>query len=227
VSPEQQARPEPEPPDGEAPAEARRVVLVEDHEVLRQGLALLLERQGYEVVGQVDTAEEAYDLIVRERPDVAIVDIKLPGQSGIELARRLMRAGIGPAVLLYTGVEDHVLLRDALDCGARGFVVKTTLPERFLAAVHAVAAGGSYVDPAVTATLLSRSVTDHVPLLSVREREVLDLLARGRTGEEAADSLHLSSETVRTHVRNAMRKLEAHTRTHAIVLALRSEQIQL
>lgn len=204
-----------------------KVVLVEDHEVLREGLGMLLRRRGFDVVAEVGTAAEGAAAITGQRPDVSVIDVALPGETGVELARRLLRADGTLGILMYTGSAERVLLRDALECGARGFVVKASPPSTFLSAVHAVAAGGSYFDPVVHSMLLSREVTDDVPALSVREREILDLLARGLTGEAAAARLHLSAETVRTHVRNAMRKLQAQTRTHAIVLALQQEQIRL
>jgi DNA-binding NarL/FixJ family response regulator len=213
--------------NGHTRAGLARVVLVEDHEVLREGLGLLLRRRGFDVVAEVGTAGEGAETISRVKPEVSVIDVALPGESGIELARRLLRADGSLGILMYTGTADRVLLRDALDCGARGFVVKGSPPATFMSAVHAVAAGGSYFDPVVHSMLLSREVTDDLPALSVREREILDLLARGLTGEAAAARLHLSPETVRTHVRNAMRKLQAQTRTHAIVLALQQEQIRL
>jgi DNA-binding NarL/FixJ family response regulator len=213
--------------NGDTPVAPARIVLVEDHEVLREGLGMLLRRRGFDVVAEVGTADEGAEAISREKPDVSVVDVALPGESGIELARRLLRADGSLGILMYTGTADRVLLRDALDCGARGFVIKGSPPATFMSAVHAVASGGSYFDPVVHSMLLSRELTDDLPALSVREREILDLLARGLTGEAAAARLHLSAETVRTHVRNAMRKLQAQTRTHAIVLALQREQIRL
>jgi DNA-binding NarL/FixJ family response regulator len=200
-------------------------VLVEDHEVLREGLGLLLRRRGFDVVAEVSTAPEGAEAIAREKPEVSVIDVALPGESGIELARRLLRADGSLGILMYTGTADRVLLRDALDCGARGFVVKGSPPATFMSAVHAVAAGGSYFDPVVHSMLLSREVTDDLPALSVREREILDLLARGLTGEAAAARLHLSPETVRTHVRNAMTRLGAHTRGQALVLAMQRGEI--
>jgi DNA-binding NarL/FixJ family response regulator len=203
----------------------RTLVVIEDHPAIGQGIKLLLERNGFEVLGLVGSAAAGYDLVGSAKPDVALIDIGLPGESGIELARRLLRRDAELGIVFFTGVEDAVQLRDALDSGARGFVRKTAEPETIAAAVGAVAAGGSYVDRDARAQLLHRDTTATIRVLSVREREVLDLLAQGLTGEEVAARLFLSPETVRTHIRNAMRKLQADTRVHAVALALRNEEI--
>jgi len=207
-------------PDG-----AITLVVVEDHPALRRGLELLFRREGFRVVGSTGDAERAYDLIRRRRPAVTVTDISLPGESGIDLTKRLLREDPGVGILLYTGLDDQVLLSEALDCGARGFALKAGPPEQLWEAIRTVAKGGSYVDPALTPLLLARSTTERIGVLSPREREVLDLLAQGLNGEDAATRLVISSEKVRTHVRNAMNKLEAHTRAHAIVIALRQGEI--
>jgi DNA-binding NarL/FixJ family response regulator len=203
----------------------RTLVVIEDHPAIGQGIKLLLERNGFEVLGLVGSAAAGYDLVGSAKPDVALIDIGLPGESGVELARRLLRRDAELGIVFFTGVEDAVQLRDALDSGARGFVRKAAEPETIVAAVGAVAAGGSYVDRDARAQLLHHDTTATIRVLSVREREVLDLLAQGLTGEEVAARLFLSPETVRTHIRNAMRKLQADTRVHAVALALRNEEI--
>ena len=204
-----------------------RVAIVEDHVALRRGMELLLGRQGFEIVGLAENAEDGHDVVRKRRPDVAVIDIELGTGSGVELTRRLLEEIPELGVLLYTGAEDPGILTEALDCGARGFALKTGAPEELRNAIRAVAAGGGYVDPRVRSLILSRSTTDRIGVLSPREREVLDLLAEGLTGEEAAQRLFLSPETIRTHVRNAMEKLEAKTRAHAIAIALRQGEIAL
>jgi DNA-binding NarL/FixJ family response regulator len=204
-----------------------RVVLVEDHRALREGLELLLAREGCEVIASVGEPEEGYGAIDAGRPDVAIIDIRLPGESGIALTRRLLKAQPELGVVLYTGHSDVQLLFEGLDSGARGYALKDGPPEELFEAIRSIAAGGTYVDPRLRSALLSRGATKRVPHLSPREREILDLLAQGLTGEQIAVQLFLSPETVRTHVRNAMDKLEAHTRVHAIAIALRQGEISL
>jgi DNA-binding NarL/FixJ family response regulator len=203
------------------------VVLIEDHFALREGLQLLLAREGLEVAGASGEPGEGSKLVEDTHPDVALIDIRLPGESGIALTRRLLRRRPELGVLLYTGHADVELLYEGLDSGARGYALKDGPTEELLEAIRAIAAGGTYVDPRLRPALLSRGVTKRVPHLSPREREILDLLAQGLTGEQIAGQLFLSPETVRTHVRNAMEKLEANTRVHAIAIALRQGEISL
>ena len=206
---------------------AARAVIVEDHEALSKGLELVLERAGIDVVGSARTEDEGYDVIRRERPALAIVDIGLERGSGVELARRLARAEPDLGVLIYTGLGDAALLREALDSGARGFALKAAPAHDVVAAAHAVASGGSYVDPRLTPLILGRAATEEIGVLSPREREVIALLAEGLTGPEIAERLFISPATVRTHVENAMGKLEARTRVHAIAIALRQGLINI
>lgn len=201
------------------------VVLVEDHVALRKGIELLLSRRGCVIAGAADDAGAGYEIIRAKRPDVAIVDLGLAGESGTKLASRLLEETPEQGILVYTGVEDFDVISGALACGARGFVHKAGSPDDLVAAIRAVAAGGTYMDARLGSALLARSTTERVHGLTPREREILDLLAQGLTGAQAAKQLFLSPETVRTHIRNAMTKLEAHTRVHAIALALRKKEI--
>lgn len=197
------------------------VVLVDDHAALRRGLELLLRQRGHHVVGVADDAESARGIIARRRPDVAVVDLELPGSSGAELTAELTAEHDWLRVLLYTGVVDPETLTAAMDCGATGFALKSSDPAELLVAIQAVADGGGFVDPRIRRVLLARETTNRISVLSEREREVLDLVADGLTGEQIAERLFLSPETIRTHLRNAMNKLEASTRAHAIAIALR------
>jgi DNA-binding NarL/FixJ family response regulator len=201
------------------------LVVVEDHPALREGLVLLLEANGCRVLATADTCREGLERIGRHAPDVALVDIRLADGDGITLTRRALAADPERRIVLYTGLTDEELLFDGLDSGARGYALKDGAPTELLEALRAVAAGGTYVDPRLRPALLSRRATQRQPVLSKREGEVLDLLARGLTGEQVAERLVLSSETIKTHVRNAMGKLEASTRVHAIAIALREGYI--
>jgi DNA-binding NarL/FixJ family response regulator len=202
-----------------------RLVLIEDHQALREGLELLLGREGCDVVGTAGTAAEGEKLVERLSPDVALVDIRLGEDDGIDLTRRLLGADPERRIVLYTGSSDEDLLFSGLDSGARGYALKEGSPRELVEALAQVARGGSYVDPRLRPALLSRRSTERLPTLSNREREILDLLAQGLTGEQVAEQLVLSAETVKTHIRNAMGKLEAHTRVHAIAIALREGYI--
>jgi DNA-binding NarL/FixJ family response regulator len=154
---------------------------------------------------------------------VALVDIRLGAEDddGIQLTRRALELEPDRRIVLYTGAPDEELLFAGLDSGAQGYALKDGTPSELMEAIRCVAAGGSYVDPRLRPALLSRRVTQRVSALSPREREIMDLLAQGLTGEAVAERLVLSSETVKTHIRNAMAKLEATTRVHAIAIALR------
>jgi len=202
-----------------------RLVLIEDHQALREGLELLLEREGCVVVGSAGTAAEGRRLVEALAPDVALVDIRLGEDDGIELTRSLLLDDPDRRVVLYTGSSDEELLFSGLDSGARGYALKDGSPRELVGALARVAAGGDYVDPRLHAALLSRRATERLPSLSDRQREILDLLAQGLTGEAVAERLVLSAETVKTHIRNAMSKLEATTRVHAIAIALREGYI--
>jgi DNA-binding NarL/FixJ family response regulator len=207
-------------------SEARQtvnVVVVDDHVALRRGMELLLRREGYHVVGTADDAEQAEQLILRRRPDVALVDLALPGENGAALTRRLLDHDPELRIILYTGSADEDELLDGLGAGAAGFALKSGDPNELKQAIRTVAEGGDYIDPRLTPLL--RSAGTGRKLLSPREREILELLAHGLSGEDAAKQLYLSSETVRTHVRNAMSKLDASTRVHAVALAMQRGEI--
>ena len=202
-----------------------RLVLIEDHQALREGLEMLLGREGCDVVGSAGTAAEGRKLVVDLAPDVSLVDIRLGEDDGIELARSLLHDDPERRIVLYTGSADEEQLFSGLDSGARGYALKEGSPRELVEALAQVARGGTYVDPRLRPALLSRRATERQPSLSSREREILDLLAQGLTGEAVAEQLVLSAETVKTHIRNAMSKLEAHTRVHAIAIALREGYI--
>jgi DNA-binding NarL/FixJ family response regulator len=196
-------------------------VLIEDHQALREGLELLLGRDGIEVLGAAGSAAEGRELVERLAPDVSVIDIRLGEDSGIELTAQLIDADSTRRIVLYTGSNETELLIKGLDSGARGYALKEGTQSELRTAITTVAEGGTYVDPRLHSALLSRKATQTQRMLSKREREIMDLLAQGLTGEQVAERLYLSPETIKTHIRNAMNKLEAHTRVHAIAIALR------
>ena len=202
-----------------------RAVIVEDHDALSRGLELVLGKAGIDVIGSARTEQEGYEVIVRERPGLAVVDLGLAEGSGVELARRIAESEPDVGVLIYTGLDDQGLLREALDSGARGFALKAGPARDLVAAARAVAAGGSYVDPHLT-FLLGEAAAD-VVVLSPREREVMALLAEGLKGPQVAERLRISSDTVRTHIENAMQKLGARTRVQAIAICLEHGMIEI
>ena len=207
-----------------------RLVLVEDHHALRKGLELLLAARGCEVVGSVGDASDAHAVVGEHQPDVAVVDVHLGPESGIDLTRELVGLHPDLRVVLYTGSCDPELVLAGLDAGASGYALKDGDPDELIDAIELTLAGERYIDPRLRAYLPPEpepdpSLEPSAPTLSKREREVMDLLAQGLTGEQVAELLVLSAETVKTHVRNAMGKLDATTRVHAIALGLRDGQI--
>jgi DNA-binding NarL/FixJ family response regulator len=201
------------------------VVLVEEHEALRDGLVVLLERRGITTIGTAGTVAGADALLGELRPDVAVIGLRLPDGSGVRLVRRMHRDHPGLAILIYTGSHDVGQLAEAIETGARGFVLKPAGIDQLVRGLRLVAGGRGYVDPAITA-LIAGDVDGRRLLLTRRERQVFDLLAQDLTGEEIACQLTVSPETVRTHIRNGMDKMHAHTRTGAVVQALRTHEIE-
>jgi DNA-binding NarL/FixJ family response regulator len=198
------------------------LVLVEQHEALRDGLAVLLERRGFDVLGCATTAAHGEEVIQEKRPDLAVVGVDLPDERGTELVRRISGNGVGSKCVIYTGLTDPDLLEAAYRAGARGLIAKPAGLSVLVDALREVFRGGRYFDP----SFREGNGSQETKALSRRESEILGLLADGLTGEQIAKRLVLSPETVRTHVRNAMEKLGAPTRTAAVVKALELGEIQ-
>jgi DNA-binding NarL/FixJ family response regulator len=199
------------------------LVLVDHHEALRDGLAVLLERRGFEVRGCATTAAHGEEVISQREPDVAVVGMDLPDERGTELVRRLNERPPCPKFVIYTGLDEPDLLEAAYRSGAQGLVAKPTGLSVLVDALREVWRGGRYFDRSFARKNGNGSARKTI---SGRESEILSMLARGLTGEEIARRLVLSPETVRTHIRNAMEKLGAKTRTEAVVKALEREEIR-
>ena len=203
-----------------------RCLVVDDHAAVREGVKMILARdREIAVIGESSSGDGAIDMAEKRRPDVIVMDVRMDGMDGFEATRRIMAAHPEMAVILYTAHGERGLLAEGLDCGARGYVLKEAPPDDIIRAVKRVADGGAYVDPTLASELVSPRSTERLPALSAREREILGLLANGFSNPDIAKRLFISPETVRTHVRNAMTKLEADTRTQAVALALRYEFI--
>lgn len=200
------------------------LVLVEQHEALRDGLAVLLERRGFEVVGCATTAARGEEVIRERRPDLAVVGVDLPDERGTELVRRISGNGVGSKCVIYTGLKGPDLLEAAYRSGARGLVSKPAGLSVLVDALREVWRGGRFFDPSFVAG--EEDAERAAKALSSRESEILGLLADGLTGEQIAKRLVLSPETVRTHVRNTMEKLSAPTRTAAVVRAIELEEVK-
>jgi DNA-binding NarL/FixJ family response regulator len=200
-------------------------VVADDHPAVLEAVVEFLTHAGVEVVGRACDGEEALERIEQRKPRVALVDVRMPKLGGIEVTRRAQRSAPDTAILLYTGYGDRALLTEALDVGVRGFVLKEAPMDDLVRAVRSAAAGNTYVDPVLAGTLAASSVGSKLPPLTQRERDVLRLLADGLANEEIGRRLFISAETVRTHVRKAMSKLDADTRTQAVARALRDQLI--
>jgi len=200
-------------------------IVADDHPAMVEAVCAVLAEHGVEVVGRARDGQEALAKIEARRPNVALVDLRMPRLTGMELTRRASASSPETAVILYTAYGERALLTEAFDAGARGFVLKEAPLADLVRAVEMVARGGTYVDPVLAGVFATASVTAKLPALTPRERDVLRLLADGLSNEEIGKRLFISPETVRTHVRKAMTKLEADTRTQAVAKALRQSLI--
>jgi DNA-binding NarL/FixJ family response regulator len=200
-------------------------VVADDHPALLAAVADVLTENGIDVIGRAATGDDALAKLESRRPTVALLDVRMPRLGGIQVAERVRRSSPETAILLYTGYGDRAVLSEALDAGVRGFVLKEAPLNDLVRAVELVAGGGTYVDPVLAGALVNAKLTNELPELTQREREVLRALADGLSNEEIGKRLFISPETVRTHVRKAMQKLDADTRTQAVATALRQSLI--
>ncbi len=199
------------------------VIVVDDHLMMRKGLEVLLRGEGLRVAGAAGGLEEARALLARRRHDVVLLDVHLGESVSLGLVGELLSRDPDAAIVLYTGyTERSAELEAAANAGARGFVLKASPAAHLIEALHTVAAGGTYVDPGLARLLSAGASTSLLGLLSPRERQILELLAEGLTGQAIAGQLVLSPETIRTHVRNATSKLGASTRVQAVALVVQA-----
>jgi DNA-binding NarL/FixJ family response regulator len=206
-----------------------RVLLADDHSIVRRGLRSLLEDAGVSVVGEAADGLEAVRLCEEHHPDVLILDIAMPKLNGIEVAARAQKLVNRPAVIILSMHADESYIIRALAAGARGYLLKSATDEDLLPAVRAVAAGKPYFSPAVAAVLVedyvrrlqTRGLSDSFHLLTDREKEVLQLLAEGRSNKEVATLLDLGLSTVETHRANLMQKLNLHNTAEIVLYAVR------
>jgi DNA-binding NarL/FixJ family response regulator len=205
-----------------------RVVIADDQQLIRAGFARLLDPEpGIEVVGEAADGREAVELCRSTRPDVVLMDVRMPVLDGIA-ATREVAASTGARVVVLTTYDRDEYVFAALEAGASGFLLKDAPPEELVRAIHVVAAGESLLAPAVTTRLVSelvalrarhRDAARQLDRLTVREREVLPLVARGCSNAEIAARLHLGETTVKTHVASILDKLEVRDRVQAVVFA--------
>jgi DNA-binding NarL/FixJ family response regulator len=195
-------------------------LIVDDHEVVREGLRLSLSRAPHiRIIGEAGDGASAIELALRRKPDVVIMDVRMPGMDGLEATRSLTDQAPDAKVLIFTAYSERSLLSRAFDSGANGYILKEAPHQTLVRAIEKVAAGEGYVDPALMPDFLAGK--DQTDMLTAREREILKLLADGMSNADVAEKLFISQETVKSHVRHILTKLEADTRTHAVAIALR------
>jgi DNA-binding NarL/FixJ family response regulator len=196
-------------------------LIVDDHEVVREGLRLSLSRAPHiRVVGEAADGASAVALAQRRRPNVVIMDVRMPGMDGLQATKEITDSVPESAVLIFTAYSERSLLGRGLESGARGYILKEAPHQTLLRAIEKVAGGEGYVDPALMPSFLNGKDRDE--MLTSREREILQLLADGMSNADVAGKLFISQETVKSHVRHILAKLEASTRTHAVATALRT-----
>jgi DNA-binding NarL/FixJ family response regulator len=202
------------------PLDEITVLIVDDHEVVREGLRLSLSRSPHiRVVGEAPDGASAVTLAERRRPNVVIMDVRMPGMDGLEATREITKKVPGTSVLIFTAYSERSLLSRGLESGVKGYILKEAQHQTLVRAIEKVAAGDGFVDPALMPDVLAANQRED--MLTAREREILELLADGNSNSDVAGKLFISQETVKSHVRHILTKLEADTRTHAVAIALR------
>jgi DNA-binding NarL/FixJ family response regulator len=204
-----------------------RVLIADDDDLMRAGLVELLSGDPeIEIVGQAATGREAIERVRRLDPDVVLMDVRMPDLDGIAATRELARAAPDTKVLILTTFEQDDYVFGALRAGASGFLLKRTRPEELIAAVHAVAVGDSLLSPSVTRLVIDRMAQQPTPVLgdrakidalTPREREVLELVARGLSNREIATELVVEESTIRTHVKRILMKLDLRDRVQVVI----------
>ena len=202
-----------------------RILLADDHAVVRQGFRMILGAQAdMEIIGEAGNGREAVSMSEQLHPDVVVMDVAMPELNGIEATRRIMEQAPHTRILALSMHKDSVYVREILRAGARGYLLKDSIDVDLLAAVRAVGRGEGYLSPAVSDSVLSdyrKHVTDPLDLLSSREREVLQLIAEGKTNKDIATSLNLSVYTVDAHRGRIMEKLTLHSTSELVRFAVR------
>ncbi len=199
-------------------------LIVDDHEVVRDGLRISLANSPHiRIVGEASDGEAAVALAERRHPNVVIMDVRMPGMDGLEATKLVTEKAPNSNVLIFTAYSERSLLGRGLESGAKGYILKEAPRETLVRAIEKVSLGETFVDPALmTAFLPGR---EGIEMLTQREREILQLLADGMSNADVAERLFISQETVKSHVRHILTKLEADTRTHAVAIALREAMI--
>ena len=206
-----------------------RVLLVDDHALVRQGLRSLLEREGFSIVGEASDGLEAFDLCNTLTPDIVVMDISMPAQNGLNAAREIQKACPKSKVILLTQHSEEMYIADALEAGVAGYVLKSQASSDLLHAMRQVSGGQVYISPGISGAVLSayRSRIDKKnDILTLRERQVLQLIAEGKSTRDVAALLFISVKTAETHRSRLMQKLDIHETAGLVRYAIRRGLVQ-
>lgn len=202
-----------------------RVVIADDHVIFRQGLLKLLQSaRDISVIGEAGNGNEILNLIIRERPDLAILDISMTGLGGLEIAEEIRNKKVDTKVIFLTMHNDPLTAKKAILSGASGYIIKDNAFEDLLYAIRAVASGGKFISPSISEKVLNSCMAKEVGnhILTVRESEILRLIASGLSNKQIADKLCISVKTVETHRARIMQKLDLHTTADLVRYAIRT-----
>ena len=202
-----------------------KLLLVEDHHIVRRGLVFFLKtREEFEIVGEAENGEDALTFVQTKRPDVVLMDLSMPKMDGIEATKQIKQYDETIKILILSSFSEQDYVLPALEAGADGYQLKEVQPEQLVASIIAVHEGNTNFHPKVTPALLGRSVVkkeNPFSMLTKREQEVLREIAKGRSNKEIAAVLHITEQTVKTHVSNILAKLEVDDRTQAALYAVK------
>ncbi|HET9410078.1 MAG TPA: response regulator transcription factor [Candidatus Sulfotelmatobacter sp.] len=215
-----------------------RILVADDHEIVRRGLCSLLQKhEGWEICGEAADGRDAVEKAKQLKPDVVILDVGMPNLNGLDATRQLMQYDANFKIIVLTITDSDQVIREALDAGARGFVLKSDAARDLVSAVEALQHKRMFFTPRVNDLVLagfldkghaiSRSEPPSLPTLTAREREITQLLAEGKSSKEVASLLNLSTKTVETHRSNIMRKLSFHSIRDLVVYAIKNNIIQI
>lgn len=206
-----------------------RIVLADDHVLVRQGLKSLLEREGFQIVAEATDGQEALGAVESLQPDIAVMDISMPTLNGLNAAREMGRFAPKTKIILLTQHDESLYIREALDAGVKGYVLKSQVANDLLLAIRQVSRGQVYLSPGVSSAVMeayhSKSEKCKNPLTS-RERQVLQLIAEGKSTKDVASLLGISVKTVESHRTRLMQKLDIHETASLVMYAVRHGIVQ-
>jgi DNA-binding NarL/FixJ family response regulator len=204
---------------------AVRILIVDDHPVVQAGLAsMLATHKGIEVIGSASSGEEALAMVQQDMPDIILLDLRMPGMSGIDTLRALKESQTTARTIILTSFETDENIYRAIQAGAQGYLLKDTSQSQMLEAIATVHAGKRYIPRQIAARLAERMLRSD---LTARELEILEMLAKGLTNKQIGHALAISENTVRNHVNSIMEKLEVSDRTEAVAVAIQQGIIQV